>query len=262
MRAAALLIFVILCWPTIASSRGDEQEFAQLAFRQHPGAQLPIDADLRDETGRSLTLASAVAGKPTVFVLEYLRCRNLCSLVLSGVTSALIRGHLAPGSGLNLVAVSIDPRDTASDVAASQGMYSRRFPDPRQAAQGIHFLTGSPAQVKRIAAAVGFPYRFDRASGQFAHPAGFVVLTPTGRISRYFLGLNPDPTTLRQAIAEAGHGTVDPPVHPLLLLCFGYDPDEGTVAALAFRLVRWASIGTIAACALLIGLLSLRRRNA
>jgi protein SCO1 len=158
--------------------------------------------------------------------------------------------------------VSIDPRDTASDVKASQGMYSRRFTDPRQAAQGIHFLTGSPAQVKQIAAAVGFPYRFDRASGQFAHPAGFVVLTPTGRISRYFLGLNPDPTTLRQAIAEAGHGTVDPPVHPLLLLCFGYDPDEGTVAALAFRLVRWASIGTIAACALLIGLLSLRRRNA
>jgi protein SCO1/2 len=89
-----------------------------------------------------------------------------------------------------------------------------------------------------------------------------VVVTPSGTISRYMLGLNPDPALLRQAANEAGRGSVEPPAHPLLLLCFGYDPDEGTAAALAMRLVRWASFAAVLGCAALIGFLSLRRKAA
>ena len=116
--------------------------------------------------------------------------------------------------------------------------------------------------VRKIASAVGFPYRYDRASDQFAHPAGFVVTTPDGRISRYMLGLSPNAGTLKQAVAEAALEKVQPPAHPLLCLCFGFDPDEGSVAALTWRLVRWASGGTVLACAAFIGFLSLRRRSA
>ena len=82
-------------------------------------------------------------------------------------------------------------------------MYARRFADPARPQPGIHFLTGSPQQVARIASAVGFPYRYDKASDQFAHPAGFVVTTPGGKISRYMLGLNPAPGAAQAAVAEA-----------------------------------------------------------
>lgn len=261
MRRAKLVLAVFLLTPSTARARVDANALAQLSFRQHPGAQLPLNAELRDDTGRKVSLASEFGGKPTVFILEYLRCQSLCSLVLSGATNALSSAHLTPGKNFNLVAVSIDPRDTARDAAASRAMYSRRFGDPGAIA-GIHFLTGAPEEVRTIARVVGFPYRFDRATNQFAHPAGFVVATPSGRISRYMLGLNPDPAILRQALAEAGQGTVEPAAHPLLLLCFGYDPDEGTAAALAMRLVRWASVAVALGIALLIGLISLRRRNA
>lgn len=238
----------------------DPATFQAFAFRQHPGAQLPLEAQIVDAAGRQVTLASALGGKPAVVVLEYLRCKNLCGLVLRGAVHAMAKSGLEPGRDLNLVAVSIDPRETPQDAAAAQAMYARLFPDPTAAATGVRFFTGAPDQVRSIAAAIGFPYRYDKQSDQFLHPAGFVVTTPTGKISRYMLGLSPDSSLLRKAVAEAGADRVEPPAHPLLCLCFGYDPDEGSVAALTWQLVRWTSMGLVLACAALIGFLSLKRR--
>jgi len=238
----------------------DPAAFPDLAFRQHPGAQLPLDAQLADSSGRTVALDRVIAGRPAVVVLEYLRCANLCGLVLAGAARAIARAGLTPGRDVDLVAISIDPRDTPRDAAAAQVAYARHFADP--AAAGVRFFTGSPQQVHRIASAIGFPYRYDKASGQFAHPAGFVVTAPRGRISRYMLGLSPQPAQLRQAVAEAALEKVEPPAHPLLCLCFGYDPDEGSVAALTLRLVRYASLALVLLLGGLVAFLSLRRKAA
>lgn len=262
MKRGLGLSALALLFSTPSHARIDASSFGGFSFRQHPGARLPLDAQLRNESGGAVTLGAELGRRPAVLVLEYLRCQNLCSLVLSGATAAMRRAQLRPGKDVDLVAVSIDPRDTARDAAASAAMYSRRFPDPRVATSGIHFLTGSPVQVGRIANAVGFPYRLDRRSDQYAHPAGFVVTTPDGRISRYMLGLNPPAAALREAIAQAGRGTVTPAAHPLLLLCFGYDPDAGTAAALAMRLVRYVYLAAIVTCALLVAGWWLKRRAA
>ena len=257
--AAAVLAMLLLATPAFA--RIDPATFQSLAFRQHPGAKLPLDAQLGDSAGRRLSLRQALAGRPAVLVLEYLRCKNLCSLVLSGAVHAITAAGLHPGRDVDLVAISIDPRDTPSDIRAAEAMYARRFPGPGTSA-GVRFFTAAPDQVSRIARAVGFPYRYDRGSDRFAHPAGFVVTTPDGRISRYMLGLNPQPAVLRTAVAEAAVEKVEPPAHPFLCLCFGYDPDEGSVAALTLRLVRYASFALVLVLAALVGLLSLRRRSA
>jgi protein SCO1/2 len=244
-----------------AGAEVDPASFQSFAFHQHPGGRLPADAQLIDASGRAVSLGSALAHRPTILVLEYLRCKNLCSLVLSGAVHAVAAASLRPGRDLDLVAISIDPREKTADAAAAQAMYARRFPDPAAASSGIRFFTGSPTEVRRIADAVGFPYRYDKTSDQFVHPAGFIVTTPEGRISRYMLGLSPQSAVLKQAVAEAELEKVEPPAHPLLCLCFGYDPDEGSVAALTWRLVRMVSFGLVLACAALIGLLSLRRKS-
>lgn len=262
MKAWALLLAGLSLTPAVVEARVDPSAFRSLEFRQHPGAQLPLDAALSDDAGHPVRLANLLHGRSAIVVLEYLRCRNLCSLVLSGAVKAMNEAHITPGRDLDLIAISIDPRDTTADAAAARSMYASRLAHPAAAQGGMHFLTGSPAAVVRIAGAIGFPYRYDRASDQYLHPAGFVVATPAGRISRYVLGLNPDAGTLRGAIAEAAQGSVEPAAHPLLLLCFGYDPDEGTAAALAMRLVRWATLTIVLGCALLIGFLSFRRRPA
>ena len=255
-----LLALALLLLPTVGHARIDPASFQDLAFRQHPGAQLPLSTQVVDAQGRPSTLAAALEGRPAVLVLEYLHCRNLCSLVLSGAADAMKKAGIVPGRDANLIGVSIDPRDTPANAAAAQAMYARRFPDPNSASSGVRFFTASADAAHDIASAVGFPYRFDRASGEFLHPAGFVVVTPTGRISRYLLGLSPDPMQLRQAVSKAARDQVEPPAHPLLCLCFGYDPQEGSVAALTWKLVQRASLAVVLGCALLIGFLSLRRR--
>lgn len=260
MRFAGVLLSLLLLAAPLHGAV-DPATFKDLAFRQHPGAELPADAQLTDASGRGETLGNALSERPAVLVLEYLHCKNLCSLVLSGAVHAMAEAGLKPGRDVDLIAISIDPRDTSADAGAAQAMYARRFGD-RSAAAGVRFFTGSPDDVRKIASAVGFPYRYDRGSDQFLHPAGFVVTTPEGRISRYMLGLNPDPATLSQAVAEAELEKVEPPAHPLLCLCFGYDPDEGTVAALTWRLVQLASFVLVLACGALILFLSLRRRRA
>ena len=261
MRLAALALSLLFIVAPAAASV-DPSSFRTLAFRQHPGAQLPLDAKLVDSAGRPSTLGAALAARPTVLVLEYLRCQNLCSLVLTGAVRAISSAGLVPGRDVDLVAVSIDPRETSTDAASAQAMYVKQFPNAAAAAAGVHFFTAPPDQVRALASAIGFPYRYDNDSGQFAHPAGFVVTTADGRISRYVLGLYPPPALLRQAVAEAAADKVETPAHPLLLLCFGYDPDEGTAAALAMRLVRWTSAALVLAIILLVGFLALKRREA
>lgn len=261
MSRRLLAAAAVLTLGTGAQAQIQPQDFSKLAFRQHPGGQIPLDAALVDEQGRTTTLGSALDGRPAVLVLEYLRCPNLCGLVLRGATASIGRAGLVPGRDVELVGVSIDPRDRPADAAAARAMYSAQLHNPA-AASGVRFLTGSTQQVSRIAAAVGFPYRYDRKSDQFAHPAGFVVLTPGGRISHYMLGVSPSAAELSKAVEQARANEVTPPAYPLLCLCFGYDPDEGTVAALAMQLVRIASATLVLGCVLLVAFLSLRRRSA
>ncbi|MFZ0500218.1 MAG: SCO family protein [Steroidobacteraceae bacterium] len=195
---------------------------SELAFHQHPGAALPLEARFVDDTGRSVRLGQFFHGEPVVLVLEYLRCRDLCSYVLRDTAAALQRMPLIPGRDFEVIALSIDAREGPADSRAARAMDL-----PRGRSAGWHFLTGGQPEIRAVAQAVGFPYRYDPAIDQFAHPAGIVVATPAGTVARYLLGLAYRPLDLRLALAEAGRGHIASPVADLLLLCYCYDPGTG-----------------------------------
>jgi len=250
LAAAAVLSSAV---PAAAGAQAlQPSAFASLQFRQHPGARLPLDAMLRDEAGRPVRLGSALGGRPAILVLEYLHCPNLCGLVLGGTVAGMAEARLRPGRDVDFVAISIDPRETPADAAAARAAYAKRFGAADGDTAGLHFLTGAEPEIRRIATSVGFPYRWDPKLRQYAHPAGFVVATPDGRISRYFLGLQPEPAALKAAVAAARADEVAPPVHPLLLLCLGYDPQPGTVAAAVMQALRAVAILAVIACLLMI----------
>jgi protein SCO1/2 len=234
-------------------------QFASFAFKQHPGAKLPFDATLRDEEGQPVRLGSYFGSKPAVVIMEYLRCPNLCGLVLGQITAQMKQQKLAPGRDLQFVAISIDPKEKPSDGLGARADYMSRLGATSPA--GWHFLTGDPAEVKRIANAIGFPYKYDPSIDQFAHPAGYIVTTPDGRIAQYILGFQTRPNQLRNAVESAASGATKPPAYPLLCLCLGYDPQPGTVQAAVLGIVRWVSIGLALGCVGMIWLLA-RRRSA
>jgi len=256
----ALLASLLLLLGAPVKAQLQPSQFSNFAFRQHPGAQLPLDAVLRDETGRNVRLGRYFGQKPTLLVLEYLRCPNLCGLVLGNAVAQLKEQKLQPGRDVQFVAISIDPRETAADAASASARYQQDF--GADSGARLHFLTGDPEDVRRIANAVGFPYRYDKDLDQYAHPGGFVVATPAGRISRYFLGFGSKATDLRSAISAAGDGEIKPPAYPLLCLCLGYDPQPGTVEAAVLGIVRWLSLAIAAACIVMVALLARRRRAA
>jgi protein SCO1/2 len=224
--------------------------FADLTFDQRPGANLP-DAVLRDEAGREVRLASVLDGKPAVLALEYLRCPNLCGLVLGGLVDGLAKSEI-PAADYRVVALSIDPSESSADAAQARTQHAER--SGTDAVRNWTFLTGDAAEIRRVADAVGFRYRLDPASGQYAHAAGIAVVTPSAQVSRYLLGVDFAPSTLRQAIAEAGHGTIAAPASPLLLLCYDYDPASGSYTPSIMKLVRWGGVLTVALGGLLLAM--------
>ena len=133
---------------------------------------------------------------------------------------------LDAGRDFQVVVISIDPRDNPADVAAAKAKYIRAYHHPT-GDDGWHFLTGPQPMVQRVADTVGFPYRYEPALDQYIHPAGFVVAAPDGIISRYLLGVNPQPAELESALADAAHGKTVGLVTRLLLLCHGDAPQLG-----------------------------------
>lgn len=224
--------------------------FADLAFAQHPGAPLPKDVTLTDEQGRAVWTGDLFAGgKPLVLVFDYFRCTTLCGVVLGDLAAALAKVPLAPGRDYGVLAVSIDPAETAADAAA---LKARHFDRDPAFAGAVRFLTGEEVPVRRLADAVGFAYRPDPAIGQFAHPAGLVLLAPGGVVSRYILGIGYDPMDLRLGIVEASKGTVASVADHLLLLCYAYDSAAGRYTPTVAYLMKGVGALSLAGLGLVI----------
>jgi protein SCO1/2 len=212
--------------PTATLRAASPDQLSEYAFQPHSGAHLPLAAAFVDEEGRPVLLGRFFAGKPVVLVLNYLRCKTLCGLTLDNLVAAFDGLPLDTGRDFQVVVVSIDPRDTPADLAAAKvkslGAYHHRRDD-----DGWHFLTGTQPAVRNVADAVGFPYRYEPALGQYIHPAGFVVAAPDGTISQYLLGVDTRSADLRAALTAAAQGKTVNVVERLLLLCHGKDPKLG-----------------------------------
>jgi protein SCO1/2 len=221
---------------------------------ERPGAELPRDLRLRDQEGREVVLGQYLEGnKPLVLVLAYYQCPMLCSLVLNGVLKAMKDTPLTAGQDYRMLVVSFDPRDTAEVAqkkrAAYVGAYGRDVGE-----RGFDFLVGDEATVRRLADTVGFGYRWDAQTEQYAHAAGAFVFTPEGRLSRTLYGIAFPEGTFRLALVEAGRGAIGTTLDRVLLFCFHYDPEAQGYVLASKRLMKAGG----AVMVLALGMLLLR----
>jgi protein SCO1/2 len=248
MRLVAVLLLATMLAPAAhagAPSSIPPPDFASFAFDQHPGGMLPLDIELRGPDGQSLPLRRLFDGVPVVLDFEYDRCTTLCGVTLDRLTGALAAMPLDAGRDYRLVAIDIDLEATPREAAGFAQDHGVDRP-------GMTVLTGSDNAVRRLADAVGFRYRRDEATGQYAHPAGFVVATPDGAISRYFLGFDWRPLDLRLALVEAGRRRIAAPAEQLLLFCYHYDPQTGRYDLAVARLLQAVGAVTLLALAGLV----------
>lgn len=235
-------------------------QLKDITFEQRLNETLPLDARFKDETGRSVALGDYFTGnKPVVFAFVYYQCPMLCSQVMNGISSALKAVPFAPGKDFDVVLVSFDPRDTPA-AATEKKRAHLEYWGAQASAGAWHFLTGEESSIRRVTSAAGFNYRWDAATGQFAHVSAVLVVTPDGRLSRYFYGVEYSPKELRMALVESGEGRVGSMMDELLLYCYHYDPSAGRYGVIVMNLVRLGGVLTVGFMAGFI--LLMRRREA
>src|ERR1051326_4586846 len=184
----AILLFAVAAVTNAQTPASQASMISGVGFEQRLDEQVPLDVTLRDEQGTDVTLANYFNGKPVILALVYYNCPMLCTMVLNGLTETLIEEKFNVGEQFEVVTLSIDRHETAALAQQKKSMYLTRY-GRSGASAGWHFLTGDEQNIARVAAAVGFHYRFDPTTGQFAHPSGILVLTPQGKIARYFYGI-------------------------------------------------------------------------
>ena len=241
MRPSYLFVFFVFCLtrPVWADSSAPIDIARDVRFDQNLGAQVPLDLPFTSDAGRAIHLGDYFRRRPVLLVLDYYRCPNLCGIVLNSLISSLKDLKADAGNGYEVVVVSIDPRDTPATSALKKLGYVDSYERP-QTANGWHFLTGSPDAIKKLADTVGFHYAYDPTSDQYAHPSGMIILTPDGKTSRYFFGIEFPPAQISSALKVAAASKVNSPVYDFLLLCCRYNPLQGKYGVLIFNILRGA----------------------
>lgn len=244
--------------PALHVKPAGDDESASLAFQPHPGARLPLGANVIDENGRTAALGAYFNTTPVILVLEYLRCRSLCGVTLRNLFESLARLPLEAGRDYQVIALSVDPRDRPSDAKAARDRYARLLAHDGPAS-GLHFLTAAPAVARSIADKVGFRYRYDRFLDAYIHPTGFVVVAPSGKISHYVEGVAVIPKDLLGAVADAEQDRSLSPLSRIFLLCHVQGAPLGRFTVPVMAALMLANIG--AGLTLIVLFATIRKRG-
>ena len=221
----------------------------KVEIQQNLNGQLPLDAVFKDDAGRDVKFGDYLGGKkPVLLVFAYYECPMLCTLVLNGIVRVLNGVTLTPGKDFDVVAVSFNPLDTPELAAKKKANYLKTYHNAGTEA-GWHFLTGAEDQVRRMTDAAGFKYVYDPESKEYAHASAIYVVTPAGKLSHYFFGIEYAARDLKLALVEASQGKIGTLADRILLFCFHYDPVTGKYSVMILRMVKIAGALTLLAMA-------------
>ncbi|MBN2295845.1 MAG: SCO family protein [Pirellulales bacterium] len=256
---AAIVLFC--CTPTLRAERKEPlpPELKGVGMTEHLNEKVPLDLEFVDSNGKKVKLADYFDGdRPVVLTMNYSNCPMLCSLQLNGLYDALGRMDWNMGDKFDMITVCIDPLETPERARMTKQKYLKIY-RRAGAADGYHYLTGSEENIKKVADAVGFHYKYSEKQRQYLHAAVTMILTPDGRVSRYLYGVEYDPQTLKLSLLEAADGKIGSSMDRFLLFCYHYDPESGRYGPAAFRLMQLG--GGITIVVLVGGFMLLRRRE-
>jgi protein SCO1/2 len=232
----------------------------QVGITQNLNAQIPPDLVFRDETGKSVRIGDFFGQKPIVLSLVYFDCPALCTEVLNGELRTMKAISLDLGKDFDAITVSFEPKDTPALANAKRDVYLGQYGRPG-AADHWHFLTGDQQSIDSLTKAVGFHYAYDPSIHQYAHAAAILVLTPDGRIDRYFYGVIYPALDVRLGLVEASEGKLGTLTDHGLLYCYQYDPMSGKYGVVIMNVLRAAGGLTVLILGIFMTMMFLRERR-
>jgi protein SCO1/2 len=245
-----LLLLLLSCTLSFASELNPDS-LRKLDFKQNLNSQVDLDLPFVDDAGTPVHLRDYFGDKPAILMMGYYECPMLCNLVLNGLVQGMSEIKAGNLKQLSVIFVSIDPSETPHLAAAKKKTYLERY-GSLHPGEEWHFLTGKAPHIAKLAADIGFNYQYDPSIKQFAHPSGIVILTPSGLISQYILGIKYNPALLQQAIQTAKEKQIGSRASDFLLLCFFYQPLTGKYSATIMIVIRVLAILVMATLAFYI----------
>lgn len=230
----------------------------QVGIDQKLDSQVPLELVFRDEAGQPFRLADHINGqRPVILVPVYFGCPTLCTMSLNEMVRMLQVIELKPHQDFDILAVSFDPSETPELAAKKKTAYLKGY---RQAGaeEGWRFLTGDEPSIKRLMDAVGFRYAWDEQQKQFVHSSGIIILTPQGRVSRYFFGVEYVPRDVRLSLVEASGGKIGGVTSQVMLFCFKFNPATGKYTFAVQNALKAGAVLTVLVLGMFITL-SVRR---
>jgi protein SCO1/2 len=254
---AAMALFVL---PARAQQPGPPPILREVSIAQRLNEPIPPDIIFRDEDGKAVHLGDYFGKKPIVLSLVYFDCPALCTEVLNGELRTMKAISLDLGKDFDAITISFEPKDMPALAKAKRDVYAGQYGRPG-AARNWHFLTGEQASIDALTQAAGFHYAYDSASRQYAHAAAILVLTPHGRIARYFYGVTYPARDFRLGLVEASEGKIGTPTDHALLYCYQYDPMTGKYGLIVMNVVRGAGLLTMLVLGIFMFVMFRRERN-
>lgn len=226
---------------------GVPRQLKNVTVEQNLGGKIPLGLPLTDSSGKRVKTGYFFDGtKPTIVTLNYSSCPMLCSVQLNQLTQSLGELKMQIGKDFNILTVSIDPKEATSTAAETKQKYLEQLLRHQpNADKGWAFCTADQAIITKLADVLGFRYTYDRASGEYFHPAMAAYVSPDGMITRYSLDVGFEPTDMKIALVEAGNGTVGTVVDQFILWCSNFDPDANSYVPQAWIIMKLAGASTV-----------------
>lgn len=258
---AACLLAVALAPPAHSQHNIPPEELADVGVVEKLGEYVNGDIRLVNEYGEEVTLDDYLNnGRPLMLAMVYFECPMLCNLILQGMMKGVNELAWSPGREFDILTVSISPKETPELALANKKAYLERLDNP-EAAKGMHFLTGTDEEVRRLGDEVGFYYKWNEQTQEYMHGSTLIFLSEQGRISRYLHGIDYPELMLRNALFDAAQGRIGSTMDRIVLFCFQYDSASGTYVPVAVNIMKLGGLATLLILGVFLGFFFLRERS-
>ncbi len=245
-----VLIFIVwsfLSWGVDPTQTAlTPKEFERVGIDQSVlGSQLSTNLEFVDEKGNRKQLKSFfLQGKPSLISIVYYNCPGLCGLHMNGAATLFKEFSLKAGKDFNWITITMDATETHDLALKKKLSYINQF-KVKGASAGWKFLTSDEENIKKITKEMGFSFKWDEKTKQFAHSAAFYVITSKGEISQIIPGIGFDEQTVRLSLVQAAGGSIGTVIDQILLFCYQFDPTKNKYGLYAFNLMRIAGALTV-----------------
>ena len=215
--------------------RADEtpHPLKDIKVKEKLGESIDLNLKFTDEKGEIQTLKSYFKERPVLMTIVYYNCPSLCNFHLNGLWKAL---NELKWKDYEFVIVSMDSTETADLAFQKKQAYLQEFSKVLE--DRTHFLTGSKSAIDTLTTALGFAFRWDEETEQFAHAPVAYSLSSKGVISRYLYGVEFLSQTLRLALLEAGRGKVGNMIDRILLFCYRFNSQSNKYTIYATNMMK------------------------